>query len=91
MNPKQLANALNAHYIKALQAEDKVDSLAEFSGVLTGLLVALYEQVDDEAKQNALGALNHFGVDLTKGVSIEAILQVIQEDEELPDNVVRIH
>lgn len=91
---KDLRSVLNAHFLAVLSGDvsnGSMDGVVDYAGLLTGLLVGLSEKADEKTQEAILIVLKNHGVDFNVGITLEEMNKLLQVDEELPDNVVRIH
>lgn len=90
---KDMQAILNANFVNVLSHDmekGSMDGVVSYAGVLTGVLSALYEKSDSRLRGGVEATLQKYGIDINIEISNDQ-LRGMMEQEELPDNVVRIH
>lgn len=85
IDTKELGEVLNLHFLSQLarDVENGTQShLSDFNGILTGLVVALYERVGEDLQGSVINALKVHGIDVNSGMSFDDLDSLVSDIKE---------
>lgn len=85
IDSNELAEILNLHFLAELAKDvenNEHTALADYNGIMTGLVVALYERSGDELKESVIRVLKVHGIDVNSGMSFDDLNSLVNDIKE---------
>lgn len=85
IDSKELGEILNLHFLAELAKDVESgnhSALADYNGIMTGLVVALYERAEDKLQASVVNALKVHGIDVNSGMSFDDLNSLVDDIKE---------